>query len=116
VMAERAAELEEVGPSAQVKRGEGVAKGVKARPGALTSSTTGLRCRRRRLPYSKTLPSLFVKTSAVESGPLAQPGVRAAGGERSGQRHLAPAVFRLWRLDPTADDDLQLQSPVLPIF
>ena len=37
-MAERAAELEEVGPSTQVERGEGVAERVETRPSGITST------------------------------------------------------------------------------
>src|SRR5260221_8956016 len=105
VVAKRSAELEQVGSLAEMDRGERVAERVKARPGGVD-----LLHDRLEVPAEKVavLQNVAVPVREGQRG-LVLVLLRGEVGaqpidERSGQRHLAPAVLRLRRLDPSADD------------
>jgi len=104
VVAEGAAELEEVGAALEMERGEGVAERVEAGPG------------RSCLPHER-LEDARAQVGRVERGArfVREEDRRRVlvgrGGEvgaelrcqRVGQADLAPAVLGLRRLDPAAD-------------
>jgi hypothetical protein len=105
VVAEGAAQLEEVGALGQVERGEGVAKRVEARPGSAC-------------PHCEQLQDAAAEVAGVERASgfagegeggrvlvgLGGEVIAQAGDHGCRQADLAAAVPALGRLDPLADD------------
>jgi len=104
-MAERATELEQVGPFAEMDRGEGVAKRVERRPRRAGLLDQGLEDATAQVVGADHLAGPIGKggRGRVE---IALRGEMAAEfvDERRRQPHVAPAVLGLRRLDPPFDD------------